>query len=364
MENKRDYLINWLNEHGEKALSLIETYDIRVGRDSRWPNLFNLKYGTIMADKSLPLVCACRGAVVELMPSGKFELRAYAFDRFFNVGETYAAEIDWSTARVAEKYDGSLIKLFNYKGEWIVSTSGSVGGASEVGTTGRSFEELFWATFNEVGYERADLRKEFVYIFELCHRDNRIVVDYETPILPLLAVRDSTQNFKELDTKYFKNYFMVAQTFDLRSQEAVTQFVNDASRGTAEGVIIVDANGNRQKDKSNVYCQLHRVKGNGEPSFSELFLNDDLDEFLLHFPEYTEGFNAHRANLKVWEELANRVCTEFEYVDQKTFAKKVFEIAPAVSGACFSIRSGKFDNFGQWLGSLTAKKLDALLGLK
>ena len=366
--NLRHYLIDWLNEWGYNALDELAKYDIRVARDERYPNLFNLKYGSVMADKSLPIVRACRGAVVELVEndgdhSPYFRLIAYAFDRFFNVGEGYAAEIDWSTARVAEKYDGSLIKLFNYKGEWLVSTSGSVAGSSEVGSTGRSFSELFWHVFNEVGYDRADLDPYFVYVFELCHKDNKIVVDYETPLLPLLTVRSVVDDLNEVDLKYFENRFNIAQTYDLRSHEAVNQFVNDSSRGTAEGVIIVDGKGNRQKDKSSVYCQLHRVKGNGEPDFSELFLNDDLEEFLLHFPEYRQGFDVHLRSIDMMEVVVESMMFAHNHLNQKDFALVVLEEGGSLSGACFALRSGKVSSFGEWLEGLTPKKLDALLGI-
>jgi hypothetical protein len=365
--NLRHFLIDWLNYRVETAFEALAEHDIRVARDERYPALYNLKYGSVMADKALPIVRACRGAVVELVDDGTgspyFRLVAYAFDRFFNVGEGYAAEIDWATARVVEKYDGSLIKLFSYKGDWVVSTSGSVAGSSEVGTTGRSFSELFWHVFNEVGYDRADLDPYFVYVYELCHKDNKIVVDYETPLLPLLAVRSRFDDLNEVDLKHFENRFNIAQTYDLRSHEAVTQFVNDSSRGTAEGVIIVDGKGNRQKDKSNVYCQLHRVKGNGDPDFSELFLNDDLEEFLLHFPEYRRGFDVHLRSIEVMESAVSENMRAHNHLNQKDFAQAVLAESKELSGACFAIRSGKVGSFAEWLEGLTPKKLDVLLGI-
>jgi hypothetical protein len=111
--NLRHYLIDWLNDWGYNALDELAEYDIRVARDERYPNLFNLKYGTIMADKADPLVRACRGAVVERVDndgdhSPYYRLVAYAFDRFFNVGEGYCHELDWSRTKVYEKYDGCL----------------------------------------------------------------------------------------------------------------------------------------------------------------------------------------------------------------------------------------------------------------
>lgn len=106
--NLRHYLIDWLNDRGHGALDELAEFDIRVARDERYPNLFNLKYGSILADKANPLVRACRGAVVERNDEGCYNLVAYAFDRFFNVGEGGCHELDWSRTKVYEKYDGCL----------------------------------------------------------------------------------------------------------------------------------------------------------------------------------------------------------------------------------------------------------------
>ncbi len=257
----------------------------------------------------------------------------------------------------------SLIKLFNYNGDWIVSTSGSVAAASEVGSTGRSFEELFWLVFDEVGYSREWLDEGLCYIFELCHRDNRIVVDYAEPQLPLLAVRDRSNDFEELELVSFCNLFgfKAAKSYDLGSMEGLMAVVND--RGADhEGFILFDGVG-RAKAKSDVYCQMHRVRGNGDPDFSELFLNDDLEEFLLHFPEYREGFDVHLRSIDIMEVAVEEIMGVYNHLNQKDFAQVVIAKERELSGACFAIRSGKVGSFGQWLEGLSPKKLDALLGI-
>jgi hypothetical protein len=112
--NLKDYLIDWLNDNGLDALG---DKDIRISLDGRYPNLYNLKYGSLLADKTDPIVCACRGALVEYCPeTKKFSLVGYAFDRFFNLGEGHAAPINWQKARFYEKADGSLIKLVSWRG--------------------------------------------------------------------------------------------------------------------------------------------------------------------------------------------------------------------------------------------------------
>lgn len=357
MDNLRDNLIHWLDVHGLESL---RERDIRVSSDERYPGLYNLKYGTIAADKDDPIVCACRGAVVSEW-RGKFRLVAYAFDRFFNAGESQAAEIDWSSANVYEKYDGSLIKLFFWDGMWVVSTSGSVGGAGNVGSSGKSFEELFWEVFEYCKYRKSDLDSDICYVFELCCAENRIVVNYVEPQLRLLAVRNRRDNFAELPLCDFAESFNIAESYNFGADELVDA-VN--SRGAEhEGFIVCDASGNRIKVKSAVYVQLHRVRGNGEPDFVELFLNDDLDEFLLHFPEYSEEFDALRQNLDLIGWGVESFVEEYSKYSQKEFAALVMEHHKMVSGAMFGIRSGKFANFSEYVSQMKPKQLDALLGM-
>jgi hypothetical protein len=358
MDNLRNNLIAWLNANGLEPLADL---GIRVSTDERFPGLFNLKYGSVGVEKANLIVRACRGAVVQKDDDG-FSLVAYAFDRFFNLGEAEADVINWSSANVYEKYDGSLIKLFWNGVQWVVSTSGSVGGAGNVGDSGKSFEGLFWDTFRYMRYNAFDLNPDYCYVFELCAPENRIVVKYDEPMLRLLAVRDRSDDFNELDLKWFNRHWWVAEGFLLTDPDAVSAAAN-ARGADHEGFIVCDAYGRRIKVKSDVYVQLHRVRGNGEPNFSELYLNDDLDEFLLHFPDYSEKFNALREKIDLLAYAVEGNVTVYEGCSQKEFAGIVLENHPKVSGAMFGIRSGKYANFHEFVSQMKPKQLDALLGL-
>lgn len=362
-------LIDWLNDRGEYALEALAHKDIRVSTDSRYPGLYNLKYGSILADKTDPIVCACRGAVVEKVDndgdhSPYFRLVAYALDRFFNLGEGGAAEIDWDTATVFEKYDGSLIKLFNWNGNWIVSTSGSVGAASAVGDSGKSFEELFWEVFDHVGYSRDWLDPNLSYVFELCHELNRIVVDYKEPKLPLLAVRDRSNDFAELPLEAFcaENGFNPAEVYPFGAAELVDAV--NARGADHEGFIVCDSNGNRIKVKSDMYVQLHRVRGNGTPDFSELYLNGDLDEFFTHFPEYRAKFAPLLRKIDEFAKTVEVTVDELGFLSQKDFAIFVNKnIVRELTGAMFSVRAKKSRDFHHYVENLNSKQLDRLLGI-
>lgn len=360
-------LVNWLNNEFN-PFETLEEMGVKVTGNDRYPNLYNLKYGSVTADKSDPIVCACRGAVVERVDDGGdhspyYRLVAYAFDRFFNIGESNCHVLHWPTTKVMEKMDGSLIKCFHYEGNWLVSTSGSVAGDSQVGDTGRTFVELFWDVFEEVGYSRDWLQPHLCYVFELCHKDNKVVVDYFKPQLPLLTVRDRKSNFIELplDTFSEKFGFTTPTSYSLGNLEDVLRFVNNRGGGH-EGVILFDGVG-RAKSKSDLYCQLHSAVNNGKPNFSELFLQDNLDEFLLHFPEFSPEFLNYVGQIKDMGEQAERFVIENVALPQKEFAQKLMSALPEISGAVFSIRSGKYKDFGHFVENMTSKQLDRLLGL-
>src|SRR6185312_17211633 len=87
---------NWL-EHLETE------FKIHIVRDG---NLVSLKYNQIESPMHEPIVQECRGMVVNTT-TGK--VLAHPYNKFWNYGEHLADTIDWSTARVLEKLDGSLM---------------------------------------------------------------------------------------------------------------------------------------------------------------------------------------------------------------------------------------------------------------
>jgi RNA ligase len=67
----------------------------------------------------------CRGVITDDL-TGKIIIKP--FSKFFNYEELRIDDIPWETSRciyIQEKMDGSLGILFNYAGEWILSTRGS-----------------------------------------------------------------------------------------------------------------------------------------------------------------------------------------------------------------------------------------------
>lgn len=350
------FLENWLNTRGIDSLV---DHGIRVTNDARYPELFCLKYGPT-ADKSSDIVRVCRGAVVERSDGDRYDVVAYAFDRFFNAGEFQAAEIDWKSARVFEKHDGSLIKLFHHdEYGWIVSTSGTVGADIRFGEMDMTFEDLFWRAY-DANYSREKLDEDVIYVFELCTPDNKVVVDHKFDYLPLLGARDA-RSMDEIHVESFSGLFAIATEYGHWSDIGkLIEWANEREGSKHEGFVVVDENWNRIKVKGESYVQMHRVKGNGDPSFFELWRNDDLVEFWTYFPEFKADFQQRLSLLEDAAFFVEGFVREYSHMNQKEFAAQVLHHHPKVSGAMFSIRSGKTRGFTEWLMNQNEKKFNEI----
>lgn len=161
--------------------------NIKVSRSIRFPELVLFNYNMISSPLGDPMVQQCRGLI--LNENDGWSVVAYPYDKFFNHGEGHAAQIDWSTARVMEKLDGTLCTLYWYGGQWNVATRGRPDASGPVNSGVGTFEELFWNTWKALGYEVPEAwTQEYVFMFELCTKNNQVVVRHPEPRLVLHGV--------------------------------------------------------------------------------------------------------------------------------------------------------------------------------
>ena len=116
------YLCRFLAAHpGDWEERLKRDYDLRIKRDGEYA-VFNYE---INADFYDPIVQEARGIILD---TEQYEVVCWPFRKFGNHNEGYADPIDWSNARVLEKVDGSIIKLWydHARGDWQFSTNGTI----------------------------------------------------------------------------------------------------------------------------------------------------------------------------------------------------------------------------------------------
>jgi tRNA splicing ligase len=114
-------LVEYLRENGTKKLE--EQHRITIRAHKTYENLISLTYNQLKSDLKNPIVRQCRGIILDT--SDNFQVISFPYEKFFNYCEGGAAKIDWKTARVTEKVDGSLMILYFYKDQWHISSSGT-----------------------------------------------------------------------------------------------------------------------------------------------------------------------------------------------------------------------------------------------
>lgn len=288
-------VLDFMNTHDNwEELLAAEPYNIIVKRDGDY---VLLKYNQLNADFSNPIVRECRGSIFRLS-DGKWICVCHPFDKFGNYGESYVPELDWKTIRVTEKIDGSLIKVWYDRGEWHVSTNGTIDAfkayiGQEKGDNTLTFGELFkCAVGNRYWNEFLDdLCIYKTYMFELTSSYTQIVIPYDLGVY-YLSCRDNTT-----DKEDFRCYYAFSspnidypEVMKLRTLEdciaAVAKF--DKNR---EGLVAVDGNGNRVKIKGEEYLMAARVRNNGVVTtrrIVDMVKNEQLDDFLAYCPQYKE----------------------------------------------------------------------------
>lgn len=282
---------------------------------------FSLNYDQIEAKEADPLAQECRGLVLstpdgsvfkkevvvdgkvvnrEDLPVGPTTILAFPMRRFFNYGQGSAAEINWSDPKltVLEKLDGTLCIMYwdQFTGRWCVATR-SVPEADMLMDNGIfTFRTLFEKALEETtGYPfegfKWFLAKECTYCFELTTRYNRIVVDYPTNGVTLLAIRNMvTLNEVDFDHPYFDGLpkkLPIVQSYSLGSVEKTLEWVASVNPMEHEGVVVKVGEA-RIKVKSPAYVAYNKVRdalATSPRNMVELILSEKDDDVIPMLPE-------------------------------------------------------------------------------
>ena len=308
-----------------KTLETLEAeFAIKAKRHGKYSNLVLLKYNQIDSPFSEPLVRECRGLILD--EADNWHVVCYTYSKFFNAFEPLAANIDWSTASVQEKLDGSLIQLSFYEGEWLVSTSGTPDANTPIGDYAITFGEMFHRVFRTPP-SGLELNKNYCYAFELCCPENRVVVQHKEPRLILHGIRhlETMEEISPLETEW-RFAFETPKTFPITSIEECLEAAKHLDPLSQEGYVVCDANFNRVKVKSPAYLALHHAKDGllSQKRMALIIRSGESSEFeraLAAFPELRDHFDklVTRYNEIVFQ--ANAAFTRIKHIEnQKSFA--------------------------------------------
>ncbi len=365
-------IIRYIKEHGlEAALTEFKLksrdYDKKV----------LIKYDQIASSMGIEEVQDCRGLILE---KGTWDIMCLSFRKFFNNAEGHAATIDWDTAHVLEKLDGSMIQVyFDWnKDKWFAATTGTAEGEGEVNNKmGTTFNELFWNTVNnKYSFNDCLLDKDHIYVFELTTPYNIVVKPHGESSATLLSMR----NRKTLKEVAYEDLNMVAESlglplvksFDLNANNAgVLIKTFEKMVWSEEGYVVVDANFNRVKIKNPAYVAVHHLKSKtSEHAIMDVVKTNEIDEFIATFPERKDeisrlhdNYIKLEAKLEVaWNSLKDRRPKNITPKEKKKFAMAVFELIGKeglkdYSGMFFGMNDGKIETVKEYMMKYDNKKL-------
>lgn len=342
-----------------------DPYNITIKEDGDY---VLLKYSQIDSDFSLPIVRECRGSI--FYRDGEWKCVRRAFDKFGNYGESYVPEINWETASVQEKVDGSLMSLWYHNSGWHLSTNGTIDAfKAPLGDYGITFGSYFLDCLGNACYEfLPELDTDYCYTFEMVGPLNRVVVSYDKPKLYAIGQR----NIKTMEeVKYdgplgaFWNIWL-PEFYPLNSLNEVIEAASKMSKDE-EGFVVCDGEYNRIKVKSPEYLMAARLNNNGvitKKRLMEIILTEKVDDFIAYCPQYTthlktleEDFKDLKLEINMeWDEAK---VNNWFLLPRAEFANKIKEFK--FKHFLFGVYDRKYSRLEDYLYSCSAEQVLRLM---
>lgn len=290
----RPLVLDYLSDH---SLGELEIEHGVKARPSKCFSKVSLNYDQLNVDDTNPLAKQCRGLIIRpgWDPSlvsadtylyfehsaDKLDVVAWPLTRFFNEGDPAADEIDWKSATIYEKLDGTMCILYydDVARRWFVATRSMPEADLEIMTNsvgmGHTFSSLFelaaeqtlldcFGKHGGLKFLTSQLDEDHTYVFELTTPINRIVVRYDSYRITLLAVRNKkTGQEVRLDemSGLGEHYLKFCPSWpQLNDVETLVEFVNNADPAKLEGAVAVDNRFRRLKVKNKAWVLSSKAK--------------------------------------------------------------------------------------------------------
>ena len=303
---------------------------------------------TIGADFSNPVVQEARGIIMDMGAEdvsqvSQWYVVCWPFRKFGNWGESYADDIDWNTAQVQAKIDGSIVKLYYYKGIWHWATNGCIEARdANAPMLNRTFQDVLELAdnFNDINYDNLDKNK--TYIFELVSPETRVVVEYDKTHLYHLGTRSNITGLEFNDGIGIEKPCIYNITDP--NLEKVIEEAKHLNNGACEheGFVVCDSNYNRIKVKNPEYLMLHHSLTKDAVSKDDVveaivFNDEEKILTLLSYPHFKVQF-------KYYDWQVTKFLYELDlYI---TYARNLYSSLGNRKDFALKIKDDKFKSFG------------------
>lgn len=356
-----------------------EPYYIKIKEDGDY---IMFSYDQIRSDFSYTIVREARGIIFR---KGEWEYPVcHAFDKFGNYGESYAPEIDWSTAFVTEKVDGSLMKVWYDLSDrtWHISTNGTIDAfKAEIGDCRMpNFGEYFLKALerytpahiyrNAFQEFTANLDEQFTYMFELVGPYNRVVIPYEEPALYFLGARNKFTG-QEFNCSAPIAGSLGLGLFNRPAQYSLTS-LDDCIKAAElkswddEGFVVCDTQFNRVKIKSPAYVMAHFMRNNNvitRKHIIKIILENEVEEFLCYAADYKEELEKVQKLMNSYHNIGNKLaqaCRQMILLERKDYAK-IVQAFPKIYQGLLYLNYERFVSAQEYTSKWNENKWDEYL---
>ena len=316
-----------------------EPYNLKISEDGPY---VMFKYNQLTSDFNIPMVREARGIIFR---KGQWENPVcWPFNKFGNYGESYAPEINWETAFVSEKVDGSLIKVW-YDAGWKISTNGTIDAfKADLGDVRMpNFGEYFLRTlakyypaevlFDSFYSFTCGLDEDKTYMFELVGPYNRVVIPYDEPAIYFLGARNKYTG-EEFNCSSGMAGALEMGWFKLPAQYSLSSLSDclkaaELKSWDEEGFVVCDAQFNRVKIKSPAYVMAHYARNNNVINRKHLLgviLSGETEEFLCYAEDYREELEKIQGLMKSFCKVGDQIaksCQRLYDIPRGTYANWV-----------------------------------------
>ena len=327
---------------------------------------------TVKSPKNDPIVQEANGLIL----NEKAEIVSMPFKRMFTPSDPQAKSIDWENAKAQMRYDGTLVVLYNYKGNWFLQTKYRANADVKMRNSQVSVRmaviEILKTMFNQLtpyapfsNYPCKDL----CYIFELLSPYNQYITPYHDGNLVLLSIFDKSKIVWMSDSwvdSWVSNYCNVFRF--MRPREYCVSSLKEVMDLTAyqewyeKGFIVKDYWDNCMKVENPNYKALEKlvkVKGHISPKvFAKLILNGDGARLKAFYPNLANIVNMFHTVIVDTTKIIDKVWKQYKPIEnRKTFASLIRGYPPMAKAVLFMYRRGQIDHTEEGLKKLGCKSL-------
>lgn len=368
-------IIKFIQEHKDWEQILSEKpYSLTISRKEMFGrNLMMLKYSQIDSDFSIQLVRECRGLILD---EDTLEVVSFPFMKFGNYGESYSDQIDWNSAKILEKIDGSLIKVVRLGNDFLISTNGTIDAddapiPEQIGCNFKSFGDAVRFCLNDHAMDQI-FGEGMTYMFELVSPYTRVVIPYPETKLYFLGARDNRTYQEYLPQNHILSLsFSVPKAYSFNSLDDCIKAAKELP-WDEEGYVVVDKNFHRVKVKSQEWIRVHHIADNGNLSYEkamEIIKANEIEEVVVYYPNLKDIL----LDLKhKYQELMAKEYLVFQEFD-KEFSGRISSRKEKalwilshskIPALFFQLIDRKISTFHEWFEKCPGQKLVELLGLK